>query len=521
MSLHDVEKSLIEKFLETYTSNWRLPENDPKKILGLEIILTSACNTKCDYCYYKNFSDFLNPVSICGEDILYENTFKLLSWMKEHSYSPYQIDIFSGEFFNMKSWDKILQLLLDNTQSSIMIPTNTTFLFDEEKTNKIEEFLNNYRHRLYLSLSVDGKYLDNDSRPLRSGKKYDDAFYDKMFKFGAKWNLNYHPMISKVHIDKWIDNYKWYIENICKYYKTTALDAVSRIYLLEVRNPDWTHEDLSFLENFIYFLIRYVKNLCGSTLNFINFLRNPSNCNILSSIYAKNYRGLGCSFSNTLEALSKYTYEQNREDGYHSFTAQELLEIVAKDLVNSDFEYIGEEAISGWNRKVYQLSYQTLIDKLKQYFSSDVEFTPSDIVNGQGAVLPNVNFGDGSGMAISSYDNTTGTYQVYFGGVGGTSGPKPQINERKVMDAYRLGDKIYVTEKAIYYTSSSSDYTNFIYNIYSHPNQNDLVDTLNFQGDTISSQSISVDNYLDRAATISYVFSKDNNQYVFSSSKIS
>ena len=227
------------------------------------------------------------------------------------------------------------------------------------------------------------------------------------------------------------------------------------------------------------------------------------------------------SFSNTLEALSKYTYEQNREDGYHSFTAQELLEIVAKDLVNSDFEYIGEEAISGWNRKVYQLSYQTLIDKLKQYFSSDVEFTPSDIVNGQGAVLPNVNFGDGSGMAISSYDNTTGTYQVYFGGVGGTSGPKPQINERKVMDAYRLGDKIYVTEKAIYYTSSSSDYTNFIYNIYSHPNQNDLVDTLNFQGDTISSQSISVDSYLDRAATISYVFSKDNNQYVFSSSKIS
>lgn len=300
MSLHDVEKSLIEKFLETYTSNWRLPENDPKKILGLEIILTSACNTKCDYCYYKNFSDFLNPVSICGEDILYENTFKLLSWMKEHSYSPYQIDIFSGEFFNMKSWDKILQLLLDNTQSSIMIPTNTTFLFDEEKTNKIEEFLNNYRHRLYLSLSVDGKYLDNDSRPLRSGKKYDDAFYDKMFKFGAKWNLNYHPMISKVHIDKWIDNYKWYIENICKYYKTTELDAVSRIYLLEVRNPDWTHEDLSFLENFIYFLIRYVKNLCGNTLNFINFLRNPSNCNILSSIYAKNYRGLGCSFSNTL-----------------------------------------------------------------------------------------------------------------------------------------------------------------------------------------------------------------------------
>lgn len=228
------------------------------------------------------------------------------------------------------------------------------------------------------------------------------------------------------------------------------------------------------------------------------------------------------SFANTLEALSRYTYEQNREAGYTSFTAQELLEIVAEDLTDSDFEYVGEETIAGWNRKVYQLSYQTLIEKLKQYFSSDIEFNPTDIVNGPGAVLPNVNFGDGSGMVISSYDSTTGTYQVYFGGVGGTSGPKPQISERIVTDAYSIDNKIYVTERAIYYTSTpSSDYLSLTYNIYGHPSKTDLIDTLTFQVENISSQSISIDNYLDKAATISYVFSKDNNKYVFSSSKIS
>lgn len=230
------------------------------------------------------------------------------------------------------------------------------------------------------------------------------------------------------------------------------------------------------------------------------------------------------SFSNTLDALSRFTYEQSRENGYSSFSSFDLLQIVAKDLTDADFTYLGEQMISGWNRKVYQLSYQTLIDKLKQYFSSDVEFDANTLVDSNGgAILPNVHFEEGSGMVISSYDSENGTYQVYFGGVGGTSGPSPQITARKVTEAYRLGDYVYVTERAIYYTSVSPDYTNFTYSIYSHPGKTDLIDTLNFNVEDIASQSISVDNYLDSAATISYVFSKDSesNNYVFSSSKIS
>lgn len=185
------------------------------------------------------------------------------------------------------------------------------------------------------------------------------------------------------------------------------------------------------------------------------------------------------SFSNTLNALSQFTYEQSREDGYSSFSSFELLQIVAKDLTDSDFTYIGEEVISGWNRKVYQLSYQTLIDKLKQYFSSDIEFDANALVDSNGGVvLPSVHFGEGSGMVISSYDSDDGTYQVYFGGVGGTSGPGPQITARKVTEAYRLKNHIYVTERAIYYTSESPDYTNFTYSIYSHLGETDLIDTL-------------------------------------------
>lgn len=229
------------------------------------------------------------------------------------------------------------------------------------------------------------------------------------------------------------------------------------------------------------------------------------------------------SFSRILDAVSDFTYTQNRENGYSSFSPNELLRVVAKDFTNNDFTYVGEQTISGINHKVYQLSYQTIINKLKQYFPSDISFEPTSITNSTSAAsLPNVNFGEGSGMGILSYDGTTGTYQVYFGGIGGTTGPMPTINERKVTEAYRLGDSIYVKEKAIYYTSDIIDYTNYVYQIYSHPNQVGLLDTLTFTIDNITSQTISVDNYLDNAATISYVFTldKETGNYVFSSSKI-
>ena len=42
------------------------------------------------------------------------------------------------------------------------------------------------------------------------------------------------------------------------------------------------------------------------------------------------------SFSNTLDALSRFTYEQSRENGYSSFSSFELLQIVAKDLTDAD-----------------------------------------------------------------------------------------------------------------------------------------------------------------------------------------
>lgn len=231
------------------------------------------------------------------------------------------------------------------------------------------------------------------------------------------------------------------------------------------------------------------------------------------------------SFLNIYNAVSKFTYEQNRESGWSSFVPNEMINIIAKDLNNSDFSYVGKKMIEGWNREVYHLSYQTLIDKLKQYFSSDITFDANAVINSNGVtILPNVTFNEGSGMVISSYDNTTGMYEVYFGGVGGTSSPMPQITNRKITDAYRLGDKIYVTEKAIYYTSSySSDGSRAFYSVYSHPGNTNLLDNFEFSIEDIMSQTISVDSYLDKAATISYIFTKDSNSdhYVFTSSKIS
>ena len=65
-----------------------------------------------------------------------------------------------------------------------------------------------------------------------------------MFRFGARNLIKYHPMIGAKGIERWVDNFDWYVENIQKYYKIPKKEALEKLYLLEVRNPDWSTKEL-------------------------------------------------------------------------------------------------------------------------------------------------------------------------------------------------------------------------------------------------------------------------------------
>ena len=218
--------------------------------------------------------------------------------------------------------------------------------------------------------------------------------------------------------------------------------------------------------------------------------------------------------------LKGYTYNQNRENGYKSFTDAELGNIGGTDLVKDDFTILDET--TEWGDHFYTFKSDSIIKYLKNYFASDVTFNAEALNNGQTALIVDKVSDNGSGMSIVSYDSSTKTYKVRFGGIGWTSGPQAEVTPRKITKAVLKEDTITVTEKAIYYEDVNVNDSKIIYNIYSDPSKKILIESKEYTIDEVSNQKISVDSYLDKASTITstYKLNKDTNKYYFVNSVI-
>ncbi|GAH24385.1 unnamed protein product, partial [marine sediment metagenome] len=188
----------------------------------------------------------------------------------------------------------------ENKPAGIIIPTNFTFILDKEVTEKIENLIVRSRKigiSIHLSASIDGKYCEAN-RPFRAGgiNIRDDDYYDKVFAFVKKWGFSFHPMLYSGYIGSWQNNFLWFQEMLKKYDIPWF-----NIYLLEIRNKEWSKDDILKFEEFIKFLIRWTfLVLCrGSVEEFMHFIFKRG-FNILESPLATTGRGIGCSIQSTL-----------------------------------------------------------------------------------------------------------------------------------------------------------------------------------------------------------------------------
>lgn len=297
-----LDNKLYTDFFERrFIKPWKEESNVPKA--NLELIVSPVCNTKCTYCYYKNFQPEIYPLDErCGHKNLSENLDKVIKWINKNDFKIERLELFSGEFFNLPFFEEFLTKLLELTSiQRIMLPTNSTFLFSEERTKRVENLLNRYPGRIALSLSFDGIYTDNFTRPLRNGNQYPEDFYDKVFEFAAKYNFHFHPMISAPSAQYWKKTFLWFKDNIKKYFKCDTITALNKVYLLEVRNPDWTDEQLDYLKDFLDFLTDYCFDLFPSPEKFVKNVINSHFLNIFHPFVGGNQRGMGCSIQNTLQ----------------------------------------------------------------------------------------------------------------------------------------------------------------------------------------------------------------------------
>jgi len=200
---------------------------------GLELIVDPKCNLACKYCYYDKYYKDYFPKGTSDRETILANAKSISDALVANKLFP-EITLFSGDITYRSIAIELVEQLSGFIKSGglVTIPTNATFLTNEEQTKKMEEVCEKYK--ILLSLSVEGKYCEH-SRPYKGMQKEirDDAYYDRVFKFAKKFNFGFHPMIHASNIRNWKDNIDWYLDMFKKY----DIPPYA-LYLLEVRNND-------------------------------------------------------------------------------------------------------------------------------------------------------------------------------------------------------------------------------------------------------------------------------------------
>lgn len=269
MSFQSENNELLKFVLDTaFFAGWsdKNCESDlggGSRVSSLELYVTSACNQKCEYCYLNRYGDKLYPPEIRDEKTILHNLDMLLKYAVENWPYLKHIDIFSGEIAGNQLFFDVLDIVKKykkqglNYMEEIIVPTNFSFIFNQADTEKmqfyIDDFNKNYNIRLVLSASIDGYIIEDLSRPQKIYHKRDMDFYHKVFQFLKKNNFCAHPMIAACSVDKWVENYKWFLD-MCEQYD---FDPLSRVMTLEVRNDDWTDEAIENYKKYLDFYCNY------------------------------------------------------------------------------------------------------------------------------------------------------------------------------------------------------------------------------------------------------------------------
>ena len=288
----DLLKFILNKrFFEIWknhenTGDWIEDSKHLIKDSRLEIYLTAKCNQSCEYCYLAKYQDKLYPAEYDNKENILKNLQILYNWIIENNLFIPVIEFYSGEIWHTDFGLEVLDITYDFILKKglgvggILIPSNCSFLRNERAKNLIQRRINRFEKiqvPLQFSISVDGKIVEDMSRPLNNKNDVkDDEFYEQMFLFAKYNNFYFHPMVSSSNVNKWIENYKWWKKKLEEYDMPEE-----SIMMLEVRNDDWTEDSINEYKKFLdYLLEEFIQNYGVQLLSDI----------VVRSVYANQYK---------------------------------------------------------------------------------------------------------------------------------------------------------------------------------------------------------------------------------------
>jgi radical SAM protein with 4Fe4S-binding SPASM domain len=148
--------------------------------------------------------------------------------------------------------------------TEVIIPNNLSYFQNEKIFKRVAEWrkkLTGIKVILGFSYSTDGKYAVDS----REQKELSDEYWDVQFARAAEIEAGFHPMISPENVDRWIENYDWWLHM----YEKHNLNHPAENFqppMLEVRNDGWTDEKIESYMRFLHHLFMRRLEMCDNDI---------------------------------------------------------------------------------------------------------------------------------------------------------------------------------------------------------------------------------------------------------------